>query len=77
MSDHLDRLFAEYPEQMSAAELAEALGVKNATVYKWLQNGTIPAYQVGTHWLILRDEVKAHIAAHGTRAAPAPDREEG
>jgi excisionase family DNA binding protein len=28
------------------------------TVYRWLQTGVIPAYQVEKTWLIARDQVK-------------------
>jgi excisionase family DNA binding protein len=43
--------------------MAEVLGVGRATAYKWLNDGTVPAYRVGGVWVILRDEVKDLIAA--------------
>jgi excisionase family DNA binding protein len=54
----LDELFNRYPEHLSVPELAEVLGVKRTTVYRWLQAGIIPAYKVGGAWVILRDEVR-------------------
>jgi excisionase family DNA binding protein len=60
---HLDDLFAGYPANMTVAQLSEVLGIGRATTYKWLNEGTIPAYRVGGSWVILRDEVKDFIAA--------------
>lgn len=59
----LDDLFARYPEHLSVKELAEVLGVTTPTAYTWLQRGLIPAYKVGGAWVILRDEVRDHLAA--------------
>ncbi len=60
---HLDDLFSAYPEHLSVPQVSEILGVQRSTVYKWLKEGTIPAYQVGTTWVILRDEVKEIVAS--------------
>jgi len=59
---HLDDLFADYPEQLNVQQVSEVLGIQRSTVYKWLKEGTIPAYQVGATWVILRDEVKEAVA---------------
>jgi excisionase family DNA binding protein len=59
----LDDLFADYPAQLSVQQLAEVLGISRPTAYKWLNEGTVPAYRVGGAWVILRDEVKDLIAA--------------
>ncbi|RUP87612.1 DNA-binding protein [Dermabacter sp. HSID17554] len=32
-------------------------------VYKWLKEGVIPAYKIGSTWLILRDELKETLRA--------------
>lgn len=69
----LDDLFHEYPTRMTVSQLSEVLGVKSTTVYKWLSEGVIPAYRIGSGWLILRDEVKAAIAAN--RTGPRPPEE--
>lgn len=60
---HLDDLFADYPANLTVTQLSEVLGIGRATTYKWLNEGTIPAYRVGNTWLILRDEVKDLIAS--------------
>ena len=59
----LDDLFADYPARLTVGQMAEVLGVGRATAYKWLNDGTVPAYRVGGVWVILRDEVKDLIAA--------------
>jgi excisionase family DNA binding protein len=60
---HLDDLFADYPASLTVAQVSEVLGIGRATAYKWLNEGTIPAYRLGSSWVILRDEVKDVIAA--------------
>jgi hypothetical protein len=32
--------------------------------YRWLRDGRVPAIQLGSHWIILRDDVKEHLRAH-------------
>ena len=32
-------------------------------VYKWLKEGVIPGYKVGSSWFILRDELKETLRA--------------
>lgn len=59
----LDDLFADYPAHLSVGQMAEVLGISRPTAYKWLNEGTVPAYRVGGAWVILRDEVKDLIAA--------------
>ena len=59
----LDELFDRYPEHLTVPELAEVLGVKRTTAYRWLQTGVVPAYKVGGAWVILRDEVRDWVAA--------------
>lgn len=60
---HLDDLFADYPASLTVTQVSEVLGIGRATAYKWLNEGTIPAYRLGSSWVILRDEVKDVIAA--------------
>lgn len=59
----LDDLFGRYPEHLTVDQLAELLGIKPQTAYKWLQSGLVPGYKVGKAWVILRDEVRDHLAA--------------
>jgi excisionase family DNA binding protein len=69
----LDDLFADYPARLSVGQLAEVLGVGRATAYKWLNDGTVPAYRLGGTWVILRDEVKDVIAAGRNLAEAVAD----
>jgi len=59
----LDDLFADLPASMTVTQTAEILGIRRSTAYKWLNDGTIPAYRVGSTWVILRDELKDLIAS--------------
>jgi excisionase family DNA binding protein len=59
----LDELFDGYPEQLSVPQLADVLGIKRTTAYRWLQAGIVPAYKVGGAWVILRDEVRDMLAS--------------
>jgi excisionase family DNA binding protein len=71
--NHLDDLFADYPANLTVAQVSEVLGIGRATTYKWLNEGTIPAYRIGSSWVILRDEVKDVIAAGRNLAADIAD----
>ena len=55
---YLESLFAKYPERLAPQHLEELFGLSRNTVYRWLQTGVIPAYQVEKTWLISRDQVK-------------------
>ena len=57
-SKYLEGLFAKYPERLAPQDLEGLFGLSRNTVYRWLQNGVIPAYQVEKTWLISRDQVK-------------------
>lgn len=57
----LDALFAPYPEKLSIDEAAAVLGISKKTAYKYLSDGTIPAYKFGNSWIILRDDLKAKL----------------
>lgn len=70
MSKHLDDLFEGYPTILSVRDLSQILGLNVKTVYEYLQNGSLPAYHIGTKWVIVRDEVVAfmHNAANQATA---------
>lgn len=68
----LDDLFARYPEYLSVSELCEVLGIGRATAYKWLKDGTVPAYRVGGIWKILRDDVKDLVAKGSNLPSETP-----
>lgn len=60
---HLDSLFEGLPARLDVDQVAELLGVSTKGVYAWLANGTIPGYQLGRTWFIVRDELKATLLA--------------
>ena len=70
--NRLDELFDRYPEHLTVPELADVLGVKRSTAYKWLQDGIVPAYKVGGAWVILRDEIRDLLASGRNLRAEAP-----
>lgn len=72
MSRHLDELFSAYPVHLSVSNLAEVLGVTQKTAYEYLQAGDLPAYRIGTRWLILRDEVKEFVEMSSHYAGREP-----
>jgi excisionase family DNA binding protein len=75
---YLDALFEKYPERLTPQDLEEIFGLSRNTVYRWLQTGLIPAYQVEKTWLIARDQVKDWVWSHRNelRAAQTPVEED-
>lgn len=65
----LDALFEGRGSTLTVPEVAEILGMTKPGVYKWLKDGVIPGYKVGGTWFVLRDELKATLAA-GSNARP-------
>jgi len=39
-------------ELLAATDVAELVGVKETTVYKWCKEGKLPCLKVGKHWRI-------------------------
>jgi excisionase family DNA binding protein len=77
MADSLDTLFEGLPVRLTVAQLTEVLGLSSTTVtYRWLRDGRVPAIQLGSYWLILRDDVKEHLRAH-YNVAPGRELEVG
>lgn len=71
---HLDDLFEGYPEHLSVPQVAELLGIKVPTAYKWLRDGVIPGYRVGKAWVVLREEIKDAVLS-GRNLPPDTDDE--
>ncbi len=43
---------------MTVAEMAEYLKVRRITIYRWVRNGKIPAFKIGTDWRFDRDAIE-------------------
>jgi excisionase family DNA binding protein len=55
---------------LSVADIAEYLGVKKDTVYKWLSKKIIPAHKVGRLWKFKKDEVDEWVHSGGAAETP-------
>jgi excisionase family DNA binding protein len=42
-------------ELLAATDVAELVGIKETTVYKWCKEGKLPCLKVGKHWRIRRE----------------------
>lgn len=60
---------------LSVADIAEHLGVKRDTVYKWIDRKEMPAHKVGRLWKFKQDEVDAWVRSG--RAATVGGTSEG
>jgi len=56
-------------ELMSPQEIAEYLKVDVDSIYKWAQDGTMPARRINTAWLFDRREIDSWIAQGGSSFA--------
>lgn len=72
----LDALFAGRKDTLSVPEVADMLGMTKPGVYKWLHEGVIPGYKVGSTWFILRDELKETLRAGANLRRPPTERSE-
>src|SRR5687768_7355055 len=45
-------------ELLAAADVAELIGVKETTVYRWCKEGKLPCLKVGKHWRIRREALE-------------------
>jgi len=63
MTDSIDRLFESQPATMTAADVAQVMGVSKQAIYKWLHDEVIPGYKLGNTWFILRDDLKDAMRA--------------
>jgi excisionase family DNA binding protein len=58
----VDERYATLPE------VAERLKVSRRTVYRWIKNGDLDAYQFGREYRITESALKDFLEAHRTRA---------
>ena len=57
---------------LSVDEIADHLGIKRDTVYKWIIRRDMPAHKVGRLWKFQQDEVDRWVLG-GTAHAPGTD----
>lgn len=55
---------------LSVEEIAEYLGVKRDTVYKWIERKRMPAHKVGSLWKFKRDEVDQWVRSGDASESP-------
>ncbi len=48
-------------ELLSAEDVAEMIGVKETTVWRWCREGTLPCLKVGKHWRVRREALEAFL----------------
>ena len=48
---------------LSVDEIADYLGVKRDTIYKWIDRKRMPAHKVGALWKFRKDEVDAWVTS--------------
>ena len=56
MSTNIDK-HIQQNELLTVREVAQYLRVSRVTVWRWCQQGVIPASQVGRNWRIRRDDL--------------------
>ena len=56
---------------MRVKDVAARLNVSDKTVYKWLQNGLIPARRIGKTWIITEEAVQAVLTPRNMPVAAA------
>ncbi|WP_096153395.1 MULTISPECIES: helix-turn-helix domain-containing protein [Bacillus] len=48
-------------EIMTISQVAEYLQISEMTTYKLVQEGKIPAFKIGRHWRVKKDDLMALI----------------
>ena len=57
---------------LSVEDIADYLGVKRDTVYKWIERKSMPAHKVGSLWKFKKEEIDDWV-----RSGDASDRRVG
>ncbi len=57
-------------EVLTVKEVADYLRVSRVTIWRWCQQGTIPAWRVGRNWRIRRDDLLEHLEALESQNLP-------
>ena len=61
---------------LSIDEIAEYLGVKKDTMYKWLQKKDIPSHKIGKLWKFKKDEIDQWVRTGEAEEAGKRDKEQ-
>ncbi len=48
-------------ELLSAEDVAELMGVKESTIWRWCREGNLPCLKVGKHWRVRREALEAFL----------------
>ena len=56
---------ARATELLAVAEVAELIGVKQTTVYRWCSEGKLPCLKIGKHWRIRREVLEDFLKESG------------
>ena len=48
-------------ELLSAEDVAELMGVKETTIWRWCREGNLPCLKVGKHWRVRREALEAFL----------------
>jgi len=48
-------------EIMTISEVAKYLKISDVTTYKFVQEGKIPAFKIGRHWRVKKEDLKEFI----------------
>jgi excisionase family DNA binding protein len=50
---------------LSVDEIAAYLGIKRDTIYKWIDEKSMPSHRVGRYWKFRKDEVDTWVRSGG------------
>jgi excisionase family DNA binding protein len=57
---------------ISANEAAKLLRVHGASIRRWIVGGAIPGFQVGSRWMLAREDVIAFVKPFNPKGKPRP-----
>ena len=77
MSEASDHNKSSDHEFLTTEETAAYLRVSQHTVWRWCQEGHLPAFQIGRTWRIRKDELEELIKNSGAGEVEKGIREEG
>ena len=60
---------------MTLKEVADYLHLNERTIYKWAQEGTIPASKLGSTWRFRKSEIDAWVEEHKNLRSDERDKE--